>query len=129
MFSLSPGLRRDDLYTVEPAHTAEHLGSGDLRVLATPSLILFMEMTARKLLAEYLPAGYSSVGARVDVRHLAPSPIGARIRVAAEIIEVKDNKIAFSVKAWQDDLVVGSGYHVRVVIEEARFLARAAGRS
>jgi predicted thioesterase len=79
--SLLPGLRREDLYTVLPEHTAAHLGSGDLRVLATPSMILFMERAARQLLAEHLPPGFSSVGARVDVRHLAPLPAESKFGV------------------------------------------------
>ena len=119
---LAPGLRREDTYTVQNEHTAEHLGSGDLRVLATPSMILFMEMTARKLLAKYLPPGISSVGARVDVRHLAPSPVGAAIRTVAEIIEVNGNKIKFSIEAWDGHVQIGDGTHLRVVVEEARFM-------
>lgn len=121
---LTPGLRREDIHLVIPEHTAAHLGSGDLRVLATPSMILFMEMAARKLLAEHLPPGFSSVGARVDVRHLAPSPVGADIRAVAEITEVNGNKITFSVEAWEGEKQIGSGTHWRVVIDEEKFLKR-----
>ena len=127
--SLAPGLRREDTFTVQNEHTAEHLGSGDLRVLATPSMILFMEMTARKLLAAHLPPGYSSVGARVDVRHLAPSPVGAAIRTVAEITEVDGNKITFFIEAWDGEIQIGGGAHWRVVIDEARFMERVSQQS
>ena len=122
--SLRRGLRREEAFIVHPEHTAAHLGSGDLRVLATPSMILHMEIAARKLLTEHLPPGYSSVGARVDVRHLAPSPVGATIRTIAQITEVHGNKITFLVEAWDGEKQIGSGVHWRVVIEEARFMAR-----
>lgn len=120
--SLTPGLRREALQTVLPEHTAAHLGSGDLRVLATPSMILFMERAARQLLAEHLPPGYSSVGARVDIRHLAPTPVGATVRAVAEITEVHGHKITFTVEAWEGEKQIGAGTHWRVVVDEARFL-------
>jgi len=122
--SLSPGLCREETFTVLPEHTAAHLGSGDLRVLATPSMILFMEIAARKLLAEHLPPGFSSVGARVDVRHLAPSPVGAEIRATAEITEVNGKKITFQIEAWDGVKQIGGGVHWRVVIDETQFMAQ-----
>ena len=83
---LQSGMGREELFTVQDEHSAAHVGSGSARVLATPWLIAFMERTARDLLADVLPEGYTSVGIHVDVRHLAPSPIlpiGARILMAA----------------------------------------------
>ena len=125
---LTPGLRREESFTVQPEHTAGHLGSGDLRVLATPSMILFMEITARKLLGENLPPGSSSVGARVDVRHLAPSPVGARIRAMAEITEVNGNKVVLALEAWDGDTKIGMGTHWRVIIDETRFMSQLTGK-
>lgn len=119
---LPPGLRREDVHTVLPEHTAAHLGSGALRVLATPSMILFMEMAARKLLATQLPPGLSSVGTRVDVRHLAPAPVGAAIRAVAEIAQVNGNQITFTVEAWEGEKQIGAGTHWRVIVDEERFL-------
>ena len=121
---LKTGLMREDFSTVEDGHTAGHLGSGDVRVLASPMMILFMEITARKLLAEHLPEGLSSVGTRVDIRHLAPSPVGAVIRTRAEITEVQENKITLKVDAWDGETQIGSGTHWRFVIDEARFMRR-----
>ncbi len=105
---------------------ASHVGSGSARVLATPWMIAFMERVARDLLAEHLPQGYSSVGARVDVRHLAPTPLGTRVRARAEVIGVKGNRVDFAVQAWDEWEMIGEGSHQRVVIEEARFLRRLA---
>lgn len=123
------GTDREQDFTVEDSHSAIHIGSGSHRVLATPWMITYMERTARQLLAECLPAGYSSVGVRVDVRHLAPSPIGARVLVRAEVIAVEGSKVTFTVQASDGSEVIGAGQHERVIIEEERFLRRVAQKS
>lgn len=127
--TLSPGLFREDTSIVEDHHTAGHLGSGDVRVLASPMMILFMEVTARKLLAEHLPEGLSSVGTRVDIRHLAPSAVGAAVRTRAEITAADGNKITFKVDAWDGDTLIGSGTHWRYVVDEALFMRRLTDQS
>jgi predicted thioesterase len=123
-----PGMSGEETFLVEEEHSAIHVGSGSLRVLATPWMIAFMENTARRLMGEHLPEGYSSVGAHVDVRHLAPTPVGARLRVRAEIIAVDGLKVTFAMAAWDDHEQVGEGQHLRVVIDEARFLKRVANK-
>lgn len=126
---IQPGLFREDTYFVEEHQSAIHVGSGSLRVLATPWMIAFMEKTARLLLSERLPAGYSSVGTHVDVRHLAPSAVGARLRVRAEVLAVDGLKVAFAVQAWDQQEQIGAGQHQRVVIDEERFLRRIAAKT
>lgn len=126
---ISPGLCREDVILVENHHTAGHLGSGDVRVLASPMMILFMEVTARKLLADHLPADLSSVGTRVDIRHLAPSPVGAEIRTRAEVMAVDGNKITMQVDAWDGETRIGTGQHWRHVIDQARFMRRLTDQS
>ena len=123
-----PGMSREESFLIENEHSAIHVGSGSLRVLATPWMIAFMENTARRLMAERLPAGYSSVGAHVDVRHLAPTPVGRRLRVRTEVVAVDGLKVTFAVAAWDDQEQVGVGEHLRVVIDEARFLKRVASK-
>ena len=127
--TLTPGLSREDTSIVENGHTAGHLGSGDVRVLASPMMILFMEVTARKLLAAHLPAGASSVGTRVDIRHLAPSAVGAAVRTRAEITAVDGSKITLKVDAWDGETLIGSGMHWRYVVDEAHFMRRLTDQS
>lgn len=124
-----PGSVREQDFIVEETHSAIHIGSGSHRVLATPWMITFMERTARQLLAELLPAGYSSVGVRVDVRHLAPTPVGGRVQVRAEVVAVEGSKVTFSVQASDESEQIGAGRHERVIIEEARFLRRVARKN
>ena len=121
---IQPGLSSERTFLVEEQYTAAHLGSGSSRVLATPSMILFMERTAHSLLAQHLPDGYSSVGVLVDVRHLAPTPINAGVRVTCQILEVDGMRVTFAVQAWDMQEQVGEGKHQRVVIEKERFLRR-----
>jgi fluoroacetyl-CoA thioesterase len=121
---IKPGMSEELSYPVEEQHTAAHVGSGSLRVLATPIMIAFMERTARDLLAKYLPAGYSSVGVHVDVHHLAPSPLSSVVRVQCEVLSVDGPQVNFSVQAWDPVEKIGEGYHQRVVIDEERFLKR-----
>jgi len=71
-----------------------------------------------------VPAGYSSVGVHVDVRHLAPTPINKSVRVRCEIFEVKGRGIKFSVTAWDEVEKIGEGQHKRVIIEVDRFFSR-----
>jgi len=121
---LRPGMQREETFRVEEEHAAIHIGSGSSRVLATPWMIAFMERVSHRLVSENLPQGYSSVGVVVDVRHLAPTPIGGTVRVRAEIIELNGLNVALVVQAWDESERVGEGRHQRVVIDEARFLKR-----
>jgi predicted thioesterase len=118
------GLSREETFLVKDEHSASHVGSGSLRVLATPWMVAYMENVARALMAESLPAGYSSVGARLDVRHLAPTPVGQRVRVRAEVLAMDGVKVTFAVQAWDEVEQVGDGQHLRVIIDEERFLRR-----
>ncbi|MBE0409290.1 MAG: thioesterase family protein [Anaerolineales bacterium] len=121
---LIAGMKREETFHIQDEHAAIHVGSGSLKVLATPWMIAFMERVSHRMLAEHLSEGYSSVGAMVTVRHLAPTPIGSPIRVQAEITEVDFPKVKLVITAWDGKEQVGTGDHLRVVIEEASFHQR-----
>jgi len=118
------GMKEEQEFVVEEEFTAGHVGSGSLRVLATPSLIGFMERVARDLMERNLPEGYSSVGAWVEVRHLAATPVDARVRVSCEITGVDGRKVDFRLDAWDQVEKIGEGHHQRVAIDVNRFLQR-----
>jgi fluoroacetyl-CoA thioesterase len=111
-------------YMVEEEHGAAHIGSGSIRVLSTPWAIAFLEITARKMLDEHLPDTHSSVGTHVDVRHLAPSPIGAEVEARVGIISRDRKKIHLSVDLLRGDETIVSGSHARFIIEKAKFIER-----
>jgi fluoroacetyl-CoA thioesterase len=126
---IHPGMIREDSFPVTMDDSAIHIGSGSSRVLATPWMIAFMERVSHRLLTCCLPEGFSSVGTHIDVRHLAPTPVGVTIRVKAEVLSVDGNRIFFSIEAWDNQEKIGEGNHERVVIEEARFLKRVERKS
>lgn len=123
-----PGMTHEETFTVEERHLASHLGSGSIRVLATPAMIALMEKTSLNLLAGQLPEGQTSVGSRVDIRHLAPTPLGMQVRIQAQIINIDGILVEFQVEAWDAIERIGEGTHLRAVIDEARFLKRVAAK-
>ncbi len=122
--TIQPGMTHENSYRVEEIHSAIHIGSGSLKVLATPMMIAFIERTARDFVQTHLPEGYSSVGVHVDIRHLAPTPLGKTVRAICRVEAVAGAKIDFSVEAWDEQEQVGAGTHRRVVIDVERFLRR-----
>lgn len=118
------GLKDEVTYPVDEQNTAIHIGSGALRVLATPAMIGFMERTSHNLLASRLPDGFSSVGVLVEVRHLAPTPVGAAVRITTQVLAVDGRRITLAVEAWDDIEKVGEGRHERAIIDLERFLKR-----
>lgn len=126
---IHPGMTLEKTFVVEEQHMAPHLGSGSLRVLATPVMISFMEGISHQLLAQYLPEGYSSVGTHVDVHHLAATPLGGTVRVKTEVMQVDGIRVQFNVNAWDEHEQIGSGLHERAVIDHARFMRRIAAKS
>ncbi len=123
---IQPGMKSKKTFPVEEQHSALQAGSGGVPVLATPWMIAFMENVAFNLLEGMLPEGDSSVGVLVDVRHLAPTPIGGKVRVQAEVTDVKGSGVSFRVQAWDEGEQIGTGQHQRVIIDKARFLKRVA---
>ena len=118
------GLQEEKSFAVDEAVTARHIGSGSLRVLATPAMIGFMERVSHELIAARLPEGLSSVGVVVEVRHLAATPIGARVRIVSTVEAVEGRRVTLKVEAWDGEEKVGEGTHQRAIIDLQRFLDR-----
>lgn len=110
--------------TVTPEMTAAAMGSGALEVLATPSMIALMEGTAQEAVQNLLEAGQGTVGTRIDVRHLAATPVGMEVTCTAEITEVDRRRIVFTVKAQDEKELIGEGTHERFVIDNEKFFAK-----
>lgn len=92
-------------------------------VYSTPNMILFMEIVCTDLLRDYLPAGWVSVGALVNVKHLAATPVGFTVTVTARVAEVTKSLVIFDVEAHDGVDRIGAGQHARAPIELARFMA------
>jgi len=102
-------------------HTAPFVGSGRVRVLATPVMINLMEAAALDAVEKLLPAGHQSLGIRLDVRHYAATPVGMRVRATAALTRVDGRTLDFRVEARDDKEPIGDGVHQRVVVNVERF--------
>ena len=106
--------------------TAAAVGSGLLPVFGTPFMIGMMENAAQTVLGNFLEEGQGSVGTHLDVNHTAPTPIGMKVSVEAEITNVSENGkiIDFKLSAWDEKGPIGNGTHTRAIINNERFLAK-----
>ena len=121
---LAPGLAGKVEITVGEEHTAPHVGSGQVHVLATPVLVILLEAAALAACERFVPAGHQTVGTRLDVQHFAATPVGMHVAAHAEVTEVKGRVITF--KLWAEDEVepIATGTHERVIINLERFDVR-----
>ena len=117
--NLRPGLTRTQCYVTTIDMRARQLQAD---VFSTPSMISLMERTCTDLTEPYLNDNEQTVGTHVDIRHLAPTRIGQSVIVTAAIIEVKGNKIRYTLSAQNDkDVKIGDGTHWRAVINTSIF--------
>ncbi len=124
MAELVPGLIGEATLVVEEKHTARHLGSGGVNVLATPIMITLMEEAGRNAVEPLLEAGQLTVGAELHIKHLAPTPMGMKVTAHAELLAVDGRMLTFRVEARDEREKVGEGMHVRAIINLEKFLAR-----
>lgn len=107
---------------VTPELTVAHFHPGMPAVYGTPMMIYHLELAAAAAIQPYLPDGWASVGAAVDVRHLAATPVGFTVTVRAKVMAVGDDTVTFAVEAHDGVEAVGVGTHVRAPIELERFV-------
>jgi fluoroacetyl-CoA thioesterase len=110
---------------VGPEHLASQFKDSILPpVFATPMMVLAMENAALNAVRDFLDPGETAVGTKIDVSHLAPTPVGHRVRAEAEIVGVEGSHIHFTVTAWDNDEEIGRGTHERMVIDSNRLMKR-----
>jgi predicted thioesterase len=124
MEEIVPGPHAELEHTVTDADSASQWGSGLVPVFSTPALVGLMESAAVAVLTGRLAPGQTTVGARIDVRHLAATPVGMRVRARADLKTVEGRKLVFKIQAWDAVELIGEADHERFVVDEARFLAR-----
>lgn len=121
---LRPGLVGTYRIVVAEEHTAPFVGSGKVRVLATPVLINLFEAAALACCEHLLPAGHQSLGIHLDVRHIAATPVGMAVNASAELVKIEGRTLSFRVEARDERELIGDGLHERVVVNVERFDAR-----
>jgi predicted thioesterase len=121
VLDLPPGLKGVAELVVGEQHTAPRIGSGRIRVLATPVMINLIEAAALAAVENSLPEEHQSLGTRLDVSHIAATPVGMRVRATAEVVRVEGRTIYLKVRAEDERELIGEGNHERVVVNLARF--------
>lgn len=126
---IAPGLVGEIEIVVAPADSADALGNPGVHVLATPRLVALLEQAAIRAVAPHLPAGTGTVGTRIDVRHLAATPVGMRATIRATLREVDGRRLVFDIEGRDAADRIVEGTHERIQIDQARFLARVAEKA
>lgn len=127
--TLRPGVTGLSELIVGEQHTAPRVGSGLVHVLATPVMINLFEAAALDAVDQYLPAGYQSLGTVLNVRHIAATPVGMKVRATAEIVRVEGRTVFLKVRAEDEKELIGDGLHERVVVNVEKFSQRVAKKS
>ncbi|OGA52327.1 MAG: thioesterase [Betaproteobacteria bacterium RIFCSPLOWO2_12_FULL_62_13] len=122
---LRPGLEGSAEIVVGTRDTAPHIGSGRIKVLATPVMVTLMEEAALHAVEGLLPEGHQTVGIRLDITHTAATPVGMRVIARAELIKVDGRRLTFRVSAEDEKELIGEGTHERIIVNVARFDERA----
>lgn len=123
--NLKLGLKNSLAYIVSEKDTALAVGSGSLKVLATPKLIALVEKAAADLAEKNLPTEFTTVGILVNFEHTAPTPLNLKIWVEVEILEVEGRKIIFKVSAFDERGEIGRGRHERFIVNREKFQLKA----
>jgi len=124
---LAPGCTAAIEMTVSSADTAIALRSGDVPVLATPAIVRIAEEASVAAIADRLAPGTTTVGHRVQLDHLAPTPVGAAVRAEALLEAVEGRRLTFRISVSDSNGLVAAGRITRVVVERDRFLEKATG--
>lgn len=104
---------------------AVNVGSGSLRVLATPTVVALMEEASTKLADTFLDEGLTTVGTMAEIQHISPSPIGAKIKVESKLISNDGRSFKFEVTAYDNAGMIANGTHNRVSVKSEKFQKKA----
>lgn len=128
MNNLKPGLKGEASVAVSGLNTAIAYGSGGVSVFATPAMIGLMEKAALSSVDPLLEEGLTTVGTRIDVQHMAATPVGMSVTAVSELVEVEGKRLVFKVEARDEVEVVGRGIHERYMVPLQKFLDRSSAK-
>ena len=126
---LEPGLVGTATLTVTDEHTAARVGSGRAPVFASPMMIALMEAAAVDCIEAMLPEAQESLGISLEVEHVAATPVGVSVQARATLRQVDGRKLSFDVEAHDERELIGRGRHTRVLVDSARFRAKAMAKA
>ena len=118
---LEKGIKGYQEIVVTQELTAKNMGSGVMDVFATPAMLALMEKTAFMSVMPHLNEGCGSVGTKVEIEHVASSPVGMKITCESELVEIEGRKLIFKVEAYDSKGLIGKGVHERFIVENEKF--------
>lgn len=124
-FNLKPGISFKNSKVVKKDMLASSFGSGAIKVLATPVMVGLIEEAALLAVDNYLPDGYATVGYKVNVDHLAPTPLGMEVRAEARLEDIEERKLTFLVRVYDEKELVGKGSHIRFIVDTEKLEKKA----
>ncbi|MBQ6293139.1 MAG: thioesterase family protein [Lachnospiraceae bacterium] len=128
MKDIPVGMKGTYAVDVTIENTASRVRSGGVPTFSTPSMVAGMECCCSNSMLPYLDEGQGSVGIRIEVKHMASTPIGMHVRFESEVIERDRRRLVFSVKAFDEIEQVGEGIHERFVIDTDKFLGKSVAK-
>lgn len=128
MKEIPVGMKGTYAVDVTIENTASRVRSGGVPTFSTPSMVAGMECCCSNSMLPYLDEGQGSVGIRIEVRHMASTPIGMHVRFESEVTETDRRRVVFRVKAFDEIEQVGEGVHERFVIDTDKFLGRSVAK-
>lgn len=114
--------QRDTIVTKQ--NTAAGIGSGSLEVFSTPMMILLMEESCFMSVNDILEEGFTTVGTCVNVKHLSATPLGMKVVIKSELINVDGRALTFKVEAYDEKGLIGEGIHERFIVNNEKFQAK-----
>jgi predicted thioesterase len=118
------GLSAERILVVSVEQTVGHVLDGMPMVLSTPTMIMEMELAAADAIQHCLSDGWITVGAAVDIRHLAAAPVGATVRTTAKVIKADGRRVTFAVASFDGARKIGEGTHTRGLVNAETFMSR-----
>ncbi len=122
---LEVGLKNTLSETVTAEKCADQVGSGTLQVYATPAMTALMEKTAMLCAAPHIEEGKCTVGTALNIKHVRPSLIGARVTCECELTELDRRRMVFTLKVTENGNIIGEGTHERFIVASDKFMEKA----
>lgn len=121
---LTVGMKHEKEILTGPEHSARNFFPDLPDVFGTPYLVGLFEGVSAELMAPHLAPGEQSVGAGMDLKHTAPTPLGMKVRAVTELVEVDKRKHVFRLEAFDEKEKIGEATHVRYIIDAAKFMQK-----
>ncbi len=119
--SLNEGLTFELERTVTDADLSDRHGNPWVHVFTTPKVVEWMEELATQGVQPHLQEGQGTVGTVVNMKHLAATPVGFRVKVVANLKQIDGRRLVFWLEAFDDAEKIAECHHERFIVDLTRF--------